>query len=194
MHYFFYVFSALVVLFSLAAVLLRNPVHSVLSLIGAFLSSALLFIIFSAEFMAMVLAIVYVGAIAILFLFVVIMLNVADVYKEVNRPFKWVCGGLSSLIFLSVMLILFIYLKNHLSVERSHVIDLGTIAHALYSDYLVIFELAGIILLVAMVGAISLTISKKAYVKRQNVYSQVSRSSMVDLIKVEPYKGVNIDD
>ena len=179
----FYLFALSTITGGLFTVLSRNPVHSVLWLILSFLSSAGLFILLGAEFLAMLLIIVYVGAVAVLFLFVVMMLNVAH---QKNTFFKSTHGSRHIPIGLLVSLIIFFELVivvggwkykpdliNSISLEISEVSNTHSIGYVLYTDYIHLFQLSGMILLVAMIGAIILTYRKREGLKRQSYFSQI---------------------
>ena len=182
----FYLFSGVILISSLMVISTKNPVHSVLFLILSFLNAAGLFVILHAEFLAMILIIVYVGAVAVLFLFVVMMLNVkiSEVEDEVLQYLP--VGGTIGLIFLFLIFFIIegdfvsfngqansIYLDWFQQVDV--VSNIETLGQVLYTDYLVYFLLAGVILLVAMVGAIVLTMSTRTSLRRQLIFQQVSR-------------------
>lgn len=188
---FFYAFSAVLVLSAVMVISARNPVHSVLFLILAFFNAAGLFVMLGAEFIAMILVIVYVGAVAVLFLFVVMMLDIN--FTELRRgmmqhaPVGAMVGG--------VLLAEFIWMylawgdMPQAAARAAHPIkeDISN-THALglvlYTDYVFLFQLAGLILLVAMIGAIVLTLRSRPGVRRQNVEAQISRDPK-DVLKVE---------
>ncbi|MEN3930761.1 NADH-quinone oxidoreductase subunit J [Microvirga sp. W0021] len=197
---FFYLFSCVAVASAAVVVTARNPVHSVLFLILAFVNAAGLFILLGAEFLAMLLVIVYVGAVAVLFLFVVMMLDVD--FQELRKGSKkYVPIG---------MLIGVIFLVELILVVSAWVIDPATVTgvattkaavsgltntealgHVLYTDYVYFFEAASLILLIAMIGAIMLTHRERENVKRQNISEQVARDqSTVKLRKVPFREGV----
>ena len=204
---FFYLFSFIITACAVMVISSRNPVHSVLFLILAFFNSGALFIILGAEFLAMMLVIVYVGAVAVLFLFVVMMLNVAE-QKGQWFSSRW-DGGTHIPVGLLVSLIIFFELiiviggwkykpdlLNSLSINIStEVTNTRTIGNVLYTDYILLFQISGMILLVAMIGAIVLTYRERAGVKRQSYVKQISRErdEGVDLVEAERNKGVKID-
>ena len=193
---FFYLFAALSVAAGVMVIVAKNPVHAVLFLILAFFNAAGLFILLGAEFLAMILVIVYVGAVAVLFLFVVMMLDVdfaelrAGFIK--NAPIGLIVGGivLAELILLFVGRGFGVGVPQHpgaavtaLGREASNTQQLGLI---LYTKYVYFFEVAGLVLLVAMVGAIVLTLQHKVGVRRQSIAKQVARTPAtgVEIVKV----------
>ena len=195
----FYLFSISVIAGGLFTVISRNPVHSVLWLILSFLSSAGLFVLLGAEFVAMLLIIVYVGAVAVLFLFVVMMLDVdfAELKAEMAKylPLALLIG----LIILMQFVMAFGAWESSDAAEglRAHVVDPNTfnteaLGMVLYDQYLLLFQLAGLILLVAMVGAIVLTLRHRVDVKRQNVVAQMMRdpAAAMELKDVKPGQGL----
>ncbi len=195
MNYFFCVFALLIVFFCFSAILLKNPVHSVLSLIAAFLSTSALFVLFNAEFIAMALAIVYVGAIAILFLFVVMMLNITNVYKQEGFVKKWLfCISLASVLLVSMWFVVRNIKNKAIFTMDLKILDLQALSKALYVDYLIVFEISGVILLCAMIGSISLTLKKRLNVQRQSSIEQVGSSPNIKLVKLSSGKGVNVYD
>ena len=183
----------------------KNTVHSVFFLILDFISISCLFIMIGAEFLGMIMLIVYVGAVAVLFLFVVMMLNVA---QQKNTWFKS-SSNLSHIpIGLFVSLIIFFELiiviggwkykpdlLNSISLDISEVTNTHSIGYVLYTEYIHLFQLSGMILLVAMVGAIVLTFRQRSGLKRQSYFNQISRerSQGVELVEVERNKGIKID-
>lgn len=194
----FYIFSALLVISSLMVISLRNTVHSVLFLIFAFFNAAGLFILLGAEFIAMTLIIVYVGAVAVLFLFVVMMLNIN--ISQVRQGFA---KNLPLALTLSFILagLFFLAITNSVSMlptpageMSSQITNTEMIGLVLYTNYFYVFQVAGIILLVAMVGAIVLTLTHSKNVKRQDIMKQVMRTKeeSVELVEVEVGKGVKI--
>ena len=185
----------------------RNTVHSVFFLILDFISVSCLFIMIGAEFLGMIMLIVYVGAVAVLFLFVVMMLNVS---QQKNQWFVTEESSSHLPIGLIVSIIIFFELiiviggwkyKPDLIVSSSNLgISFNTtnthsIGEVLYTDYIHLFQLSGMILLVAMIGAIVLTFRKRSGLKRQSYFKQISRerSESVELVNVENKKGVKID-
>ncbi len=189
---FFWLFSSVVVISSIAVISSRNPVHSVLFLILAFVNSSGLFVLLGAEFLAMILLIVYVGAVAVLFLFVVMMLNIeVETIKLQARKYFFsgiLVGGVllvelifSSLSWNSIKLNRVDSFEKNLSISNSH--DIGTV---IYTDYFLLFQLAGSILLVAMIGAIVLTLRKREGVLKQDINVQVNRTKeeSIELIDI----------
>ena len=204
---FFYIFSLIAIISAVMVTVSKNTVHSVFFLILDFISISCLFIMIGAEFLGMIMLIVYVGAVAVLFLFVVMMLNVAE-QKGQWFSSRW-DGGTHIPIGLLVSLIIFFELiiviggwkykpdlLNSLSVNISNEItNTRSIGNVLYTDYILLFQISGMILLVAMIGAIVLTYRERAGVKRQSYVKQISREREegVDLVEAERNKGVKID-
>ena len=204
---FFYIFSIIAIFSAIMVTVSRNTVHSVFFLILDFISISCLFIMVGAEFIGMIMLIVYVGAVAVLFLFVVMMLNVSQQKNE------WLSGEknsnhipigllISALIFFELIIVAggWKYKPELLGSFNSMGIDLTTtnthqIGNVLYTDYIHLFQLSGMILLVAMVGAIVLTFRKREGIKRQGYFRQISRERKdgVELIDVKSKKGVKID-
>ena len=185
----------------------RNTVYSVFFLILVFISIAILFIMIGAEFLGMIMLIVYVGAVAVLFLFVVMMLNITEqLIKPSSR--KGLINNISVgsivgvIIFLELLVVVggwkykgtFVPLSViNLNLDISNTHALGNI---LYTDYIHLFQISGMILLIAMIGAITLTFSRRENIKRQSYFSQIEREkdSAVSLVEVESGKGVKLDD
>ena len=204
---FFYIFSLIAIISAVMVTVSKNTVHSVFFLILDFISISCLFIMIGAEFLGMIMLIVYVGAVAVLFLFVVMMLNVAE-QKGQWFSSRW-DGGTHIPIGLLVSLIIFFELiiviggwkykpdlLNSLSINISNEItNTRSIGNVLYTDYILLFQISGMILLVAMIGAIVLTYRERAGVKRQSYVKQISRErdEGVDLVEAEKNKGVKID-
>ncbi|MFN0263500.1 NADH-quinone oxidoreductase subunit J [Tepidamorphus sp. 3E244] len=196
---FFYLFSGVVIASALMVILSRNPVHSVLWLILAFFNAAGLFLLLGAEFLAMILVVVYVGAVAVLFLFVVMMLDVD--FAELRQGFiNYVpFGAVIGFVFaVELLLVLTGWTISPESAASAQVPIPGDISNAealgrvMYTKYLLFFQLAGMVLLVAMVGAIVLTLRHKAGVKRQDISVQVARTpaTAIEVRKVESGKGI----
>ena len=197
----FYIFSFVMLLSSLMVISTKNPVHSVLFLILAFLNAAGIFVILHAEFLAMILIIVYVGAVAVLFLFVVMMLDIKTTIEKSNILQYMPIGLFIGFVFIAELVIVLINTKLELSnmqilsnplnkfAELSNTKAIGSV---LYTDYILHFQLAGVILLVAMIGSIVLTLRERTGVKRQSVLEQLSRSSKIDLVDVESNKGIDV--
>ena len=190
---FFYVFSAILIASGVAVISARNPVHSVLFLILAFFNAAGLFVMLGAEFIAMIMVIVYVGAVAVLFLFVVMMLdiNFAELRKGMLRhaPVGALVGGVLLAEFC------WMYLKwssdpsaaGHVAQKTpdlAQVNNTEALGMILYTDYAYLFQISGLILLVAMIGAITLTHRRRPDLRRQNIASQVARNP-ADVLKIE---------
>ena len=204
---FFYFFSTIAVFASVMVVTSKNTVYSVFFLILVFVTISILFIMIGAEFLGMIMLIVYVGAVAVLFLFVVMMLNVTEqIIKSPKKKSFFNKTSISSLvgliIFLELLVVIggwkyksaFVPLSDiNLNTNVSNTHALGNI---LYTDYIHLFQMAGIILLMAMIGAITLTFSKKENIKRQSYFNQIQRDkdSAISLVEVESNKGVNIDE
>jgi NADH-quinone oxidoreductase subunit J len=203
---FFYIFSIIAVVSAIMVTVSKNTVHSVFFLILDFISISCLFIMIGAEFLGMIMLIVYVGAVAVLFLFVVMMLNVAQqknqwFLSEESSGHIPIGLIISTVIFFELIIVIggwkykpdLLELNNiQVSNETSNTHSLGAV---LYTDYIHIFQLSGMILLVAMVGAIVLTFRQRSGVKKQSYFKQISRerSEGVDLVEVESNKGVKID-
>ena len=197
----FYAFSTVAVISALAVVAARNPVHSVLFLILTFFSAAGLFVLLGAEFLALLLVVVYVGAVAVLFLFVVMMLDVDFVQLRQGFLQYLPIGGFIGLVVLAELVLVLgtmtvdpneVAAAAHpapLAGDASNTAALGQI---LYTDYIYLFQAAGMILLVAMIGAIVLTLRHRPGVKKQNIAAQTSRrrEDGVELVDVQPGQGV----
>ena len=204
---FFYSFSIIAIVSAIMVTASKNTVHSVFFLILDFISISCLFIMIGAEFLGMIMLIVYVGAVAVLFLFVVMMLNVA---QQKNQWFsseassKHIPVGLiiSTLIFVELIIVVggwkykpdLFDINN--SIETAEASNTHSLGQVLYTDYIHVFQISGMILLVAMIGAIVLTFRKRAGVKTQSYIKQISRerSDGVSVLNVESNKGVKIDD
>ena len=203
----FYLFGAVTLLSAIMVISARNPVHSVLFLILSFFNGAGLFIILHAEFLAMILIIVYVGAVAVLFLFVVMMLNVAQQKSEWfisrNSGSHIPVGILVSLVIFFELIIVIGGWKYKPDLLDSSTISIPSeltnthlLGNVIYTEHILLFQLSGMILLVAMIGAIVLTFRQRSGVKRQSYFKQISRErdEGVDLVEVESKKGVKIND
>ena len=203
---FFYFFSILAIFSALMVITSRSTVNSVFFLILDFISVGCLFIMVGAEFLGMILLIVYVGAVAVLFLFVVMMLNVAQQKQSwfVGQKSTHIPSGLivSVLILLELLVVVggWKYKENIMSssnlVIDTNITNTHSIGNVMYTDYIMYFQLSGVILLLSMVGAIILTYRKRENVKTQSYLKQISRdkSSAIMLKDVQFNKGVNIDD
>ncbi len=204
---FFYTFSFIAIISAIMVTVSRNTVHSVFFLILDFISISCLFIMIGAEFLGMIMLIVYVGAVAVLFLFVVMMLNVAQqkkiLFKETENPTHVPIGLIITLIIFFELIVVIggwkykPELLNSISTqtltETSNTLSLGSI---LYTEYIHLFQLSGMILLVSMIGAIVLTFRKRSGLKRQSYLKQISREKDdgIELTDPEFNKGVKIDD
>ena len=204
--FFFYIFSLIAIVSAIMVTASKNTVHSVFFLILDFISISCLFILIGAEFLGMIMLIVYVGAVAVLFLFVVMMLNVVE---QKNTLFESATDGkhipigllISLIIFFEVIIVIGGWkykpdLLNSISLNISpELTNTHSLGYILYTDYIHLFQLSGIILLVAMVGAIVLTFRKRSGLKRQSYFKQISREKVegVDLVTVDSKKGVKID-
>ncbi len=204
---FFYIFSIIAIFSAIMVTVSRNTVHSVFFLILDFISISCLFIMIGAEFIGMIMLIVYVGAVAVLFLFVVMMLNVSQQKNE------WLSGEknsnhipigllISSVIFFELIIVAggWKYKPELIKSFNNIGIDLNTtnthaIGNVLYTDYIHLFQISGMILLVAMIGAIVLTFRNREGIKRQSYFNQISRerNEAVEVVDVEKNKGVKID-
>ena len=204
---FFYIFSLIAIVSAIMVTVSKNTVHSVFFLILDFISISCLFIMIGAEFLGMIMLIIYVGAVAVLFLFVVMMLNVAQQKNQwfsARESSKHIPVGLiiSTIIFFELIIVIGGWkykpdLVSSMSLNLdSSISNTHAIGYVLYTDYIHIFQLSGMILLVAMIGAIVLTFRQRSGVKRQSYFSQISRerSDGVELIDVESNKGVKSDD
>ncbi len=204
---FFYFFSIVAIVSAVMVTASKNTVHSVFFLILDFISISCLFIMIGAEFLGMIMLIVYVGAVAVLFLFVVMMLNVA---QQKNQWFSSMSSSghipigliISAIIFFELIIVvggwkykpdLVNFNKSVSSTEVSNTHSLGQV---LYTDYIHVFQISGMILLIAMIGAIVLTYRQREGVKKQSYIKQISRerSEGVEVIEVPTNKGVKIDD
>ena len=203
---FFYFFSIITVGASLMVISFKNTVHSVFFLILTFITTGCLFIMIGAEFLGMILLIVYVGAVAVLFLFVVMMLNVADRNQSaiIEKKSTHIPSGLivSIIILLEILVVIggWKYKSNFIKTD-SLVIDgnltnTHLLGNVIYTQYIHLFQVAGIILLLAMIGAIILTHRKRDGVKKQSYINQISRErdSSIELVEVNSNVGVKIDD
>ena len=204
---FFYVFSTIAIVSAIMVTASKNTVPSVFFLILDFISVSCLFIMIGAEFLGMIMLIVYVGAVAVLFLFVVMMLNVA---QQKNQWFlsesssKHIPIGviISTIIFFELIIVIGGWkykpelLNNDNLLTKDSLSNTHSLGQVLYTDYIHIFQISGMILLVAMIGAIVLTFRQREGVKKQSYIKQISRerSEGVELIDIETNKGVSVDD
>jgi NADH-quinone oxidoreductase subunit J len=199
----FYIFAAVSVAAAFMVIASRNPVHSVLFLILAFFNAAGLFILLGAEFLAMILVVVYVGAVAVLFLFVVMMLDVDFAELRQGTLQYLPIGGLVGLILLvELILVLGGVLVSPQTAATAaaptppldQVSNVAAIGELLYTRYIFFFQMAGVVLLVAMIGAIVLTLRHKVGIKRQDIARQVARTpaTAVQVLRnIEPGKGLS---
>jgi NADH-quinone oxidoreductase subunit J len=199
----FYVLAAVTLLSGVAVVSARNPVHSVLFLIAAFFSAAGLFVLLGAEFLAMLLIVVYVGAVAVLFLFVVMMLDVD--FAELRQGFAQYLpiGGLVAGVLAVEMVLVSASVAAQGAAGKNAVTDANAgqvsnteaIGRVLYTDYIFFFQAAGLVLLVAMIGAIVLTLRHKSGVKRQNIGAQVARTPAtgMHIVQIKPGQSLESD-
>ena len=195
----FYIFSAIAVLSAVMVVYAKNPVRAVLFLILAFFSAAGLFVLQGAEFLAMILVIVYVGAVAVLFLFVVMMLDID--FAELKAGFleNAVLGGFVAFALMFILALSgWIWVSSEIApdnvqapipADTNNVAALGAL---IYERYVLFFQLAGLVLLVAMIGAIVLTLRHRDGVKRQDMHAQVNRSreDSVEVVEVKTGEGI----
>ncbi len=197
----FYMFATVAIAAGVMVISARNPVHSVLFLIAAFFNAAGLFVLMGAEFLAMILVIVYVGAVAVLFLFVVMMLDIN--FVEIRQGFLQYLpiGGLIGAILLIELVFIFAswtVAPDAANLAAAPMPAVGEVSNTralgllLYTKYIYLFQSAGLVLLVAMIGAIVLTLRVRKGVRRQNVPDQLrrSRAESVEIKKVETGKGI----
>jgi NADH-quinone oxidoreductase subunit J len=204
----FLVFAAAVILSALMVVASRNPVHSVLFLITAFISSACLFVLMGAEYLAMVLVVVYVGAVAVLFLFVVMMLDVDFVeLKQGFLRYLPIAATLAAVVVAELIMVVAVWVfPSDAELARAHPAataaetvtnpdgpnNIEALGLILYTDYVHYFQIAGIILLVAMIGAIILTFRVREGVRKQDAARQINRTrhESVEVVKVRTGQGI----
>ena len=197
----FYLLAFVTLASGLLVVSAKNPVHSVLFLITAFFSAAGLFVLLGAEFLAMLLIVVYVGAVAVLFLFVVMMLDIDFAALRQGFVNNLPVGGFVALIIAVEMVFVAATVatngaaaKNPLpNASPGNVPNTEAIGRVLYTDYVFFFQLAGLVLLVAMIGAIVLTLRHKPGVKRQDIGKQVARTPKtgMELVQIKPGEGIS---
>ena len=205
---FFYVFSIIAVISAIMVTVSKNTVHSVFFLILDFISISCLFIMIGAEFLGMIMLIVYVGAVAVLFLFVVMMLNVAQQknqwFNSETTTSSHIPVGLiiSTIIFFELIIVVGGWkykpeLSNpNTTQSSSEISNTHSLGQVLYTDYIHIFQISGMILLIAMIGAIVLTFRRREGLKTQSYLKQISRerSEGIEVLEVPSNKGVKIDD
>jgi len=200
---FFYFFSTVAIVATIMVTISKNTVHSVFFLILDFVTVACLFIMIGAEFLGMIMLIVYVGAVAVLFLFVVMMLNVSlpEIKKESSK--YWSIGSFITIVVLLELLMIIggWQYKDNLILSSSIVLNqnisnTNLLGNILYTDYIYLFQIAGMILLVSMIGAIVLTYRKREGIKRQSYFTQISRerNTSIELVDVESGKGIKLDE
>jgi NADH-quinone oxidoreductase subunit J len=199
---FFYLFAGVCIAAAVMVISSRNPVHSVLFLILTFVNASGLFVLMGAEFLAMILVVVYVGAVAVLFLFVVMMLDVD--FAELRQGFLQYLpiGALVGVIFLAELLLVVVGWTIAPSIAQSIAAPIPPIANVpnteaigavLYTRYIYFFQAAGLVLLVAMIGAIVLTLRHREKIKRQNIAEQVARTkaTAIEVVKVPSGQGLS---
>ena len=197
----FYFFSIVAILSALTVVSSKNPVHSVLFLILSFVNASAIFILLGAEFIAMILVVVYVGAVAVLFLFVVMMLDINFIKLREGFMQYLPIGSLLGLVLLAELIMIFLskkftspvlvnYSNSPIVSKIGNTKDIGTV---LYTEYFYLFQIAGLILLVAMIGSIVLTLRQRKGVKKQSIFNQVNVSSKKQIIKKKIPLGRGIE-
>ena len=205
---FFYVFSTIAIVSAIMVTASKNTVHSVFFLILDFISVSCLFIMIGAEFLGMIMLIVYVGAVAVLFLFVVMMLNVAQQKNQwflSSQSSRHIPIGLiiGTIIFFELIIVIGgwkykpeLFEKTNSTSSFEGISNTHSLGQILYTDYIHVFQISGMVLLVAMIGAIVLTFRKREGVKKQSYIKQISRerSEGVEVLEVQSNKGVKIDD
>ena len=205
---FFYVFSTIAIVSAIMVTASKNTVHSVFFLILDFISVSCLFIMIGAEFLGMIMLIVYVGAVAVLFLFVVMMLNVAQQKNQwflSSQSSRHIPIGLiiGTIIFFELIIVIGgwkykpeLFEKTNSTSSFEGISNTHSLGQILYTDYIHIFQISGMVLLVAMIGAIVLTFREREGVKKQSYIKQISRerSEGVEVLEVQSNKGVKIDD
>ncbi len=192
MIFFFYLFAILALVGSAGVITSRNPVHAVLWLIFVFCNTSGLFILLGAEFLAFILIIVYAGAVAILFLFVIMMIEikfsnftVVNKYIAFNTPVALI---IAFILISDLSIVIFVSFQNYKSTfVNNSISNVNLLGRVLYTDYILPFQLAGVILFIAMVGCIVLTLRKRLGVKRQNHLTQIERSrdTSIKIVKVK---------
>ncbi len=192
----FYLFSAVLLLSALMVIAAKNPVHSVLFLILTFFNAAALFVILGAEFLAMILVVVYVGAVAVLFLFVVMMLDID--FAELKRgAMQYVpLGGLVGLVLAAELIIVgSVWGDNTSALPKAApgaLTNTEALGNVLYTTYVYYFQIAGLVLLVAMIGAIVLTLRHRPGVRRQSIAAQNARSTATAMGMTDPKPGEGV--
>lgn len=198
----FYVFAGLLTLSALSVISVKNPVHAVLFLIMAFFNGTALFILLGAELIAMLLAIVYVGAVAVLFLFVVMMLDIDFAsFRDKGKRYLSIGGVVGLVLLAEIYLIVSNWgalkpspdvLSNDIALQNDALTNSHMLGTLIYTDYVLLFQLAGMILLVAMIGAIVLTLRTRGGIRKQNVKDQIGRSisDTVETVSVKTGAGL----
>lgn len=190
----FYIFSLTIVASALMVIFSKQPINSILFLIFSFINAAGLFLLAGAEFLALIIVIVYVGAVAVLFLFVIMMLDFnPETIKEETKKYLPVGLLVGSVLFVEIIVMMNspeIFSKEFKIIGRIVETDLTNteiLGSLIYTEYFLQFQMAGIILLVAMIGAIVLTLRHRDFVRRQNIHDQVSRdpNTSIELIDIE---------
>jgi NADH-quinone oxidoreductase subunit J len=195
----FYLFATLVIASGVMTIAARNPVHNVLWLILAFFNAAGLFLLIGAEFLAFLLVIVYVGAVAVLFLFVVMMLDVDFVKLRSGFARYWFPALiLAGVLLVEILIALFAWNEGGIAIARrgatpTGVSNIEALGQLLYTRYIFIFEAAGIVLLVAMVGAIVLTNRRRGDLRAQNVRKQIARRPQDATVNMQPGVGQGVE-
>ncbi|WP_456389344.1 NADH-quinone oxidoreductase subunit J [Profundibacter sp.] len=197
----FYIFAICTVTGGLFTVMAKNPVHSVLWLILAFLSAAGLFVLIGAEFIAMLLVIVYVGAVAVLFMFVVMMIDVdfAELRGRMSH-YMPIAGLIAIVLLLELAMVFGVWevsegaqaARGAVTPDAGQVHNTAALGQLIYDQYIYLFQAAGLILLVAMIGAIVLTLRHRTNIKRQNVMAQMHRdpAKTLEVVDVKPGQGL----
>ena len=195
----FWAFSGVAIASALMVVVARNPVRSVMFLILAFISAAGLFVLLGAEFLAMLLIVVYVGAVAVLFLFVVMMLDVDFTELRQGMWSHLPLGGLVALVLAAELAMIGLTWQAspqaealRASVTPENLNNIEALGAVIYDDYVYFFQISGLVLLVAMIGAIVLTLRHKPGVKRQSVTAQVGRDrkDAIEMLDIKPGQGI----
>jgi len=195
---FFYLFAFILLASGVMVVAARNPVHSVLFLIVAFVNAAALFLLTGAEFLGMILLVVYVGAVAVLFLFVVMMLDVDFASLKRGALHYAPIGAVVGIILVLELVMVFVSRKFSPQIAtpaapiEANIHNTQALGNILYTDYVLYFQLAGLVLLVAMIGTIVLTLRHRTGIKRQSIAAQVARrpEDAIEIKQVDSHKGI----
>jgi len=195
---FFYLFAFILLASAVMVVAARNPVHSVLFLIVAFVNAAALFLLAGAEFLGMILLVVYVGAVAVLFLFVVMMLDVDFASLKRGALHYAPVGAVVGVILMLELVMVFVSRKFSPQIASpatpvdGNIHNTQALGNILYTDYVLYFQLAGLVLLVAMIGTIVLTLRHRVGIKRQSIAAQVARTpeTAIEIKQVDSHKGI----